>query len=46
MMMLNEKKKMKKEFEEILDAAALEIIQIWRYSFGTEVQIKCRFKAV
>jgi len=44
MMMLNGKEKSKKEFEEILDAAGLEIVKIWSYTFGTQAQIECRLK--
>jgi hypothetical protein len=44
MMMLNGKEKTKKEFEEILDAAGLEIVKVWMYSFGTQAQIECRLK--
>jgi hypothetical protein len=46
MMMLNGKEKTKKEFEEILDAAGLEIVKIWMYGFGTQAQIECRLKGV
>lgn len=46
MMMLNGKEKTKKEFSEILDAAGLEIVKVWMYSFGTQAQIECRLKAV
>jgi hypothetical protein len=46
LMMLNGKEKTKKEFEEILDAAGLEIVKVWRYSFGTQAQIECRLKTV
>ena len=45
-MMLNGKEKAKKEFEEILDTVGVEVVQIWRYSFGTQAQIECRLKAV
>lgn len=46
MMMLNGKEKSKKEFEEILDAAGLEIVKIWMHTFGTQAQIECRLKIV
>ena len=46
MMLLNGKEKTFTEFSEILDAAGLEIVQVWRYSFGTQAQIECRLKAV
>ncbi|KAH8820715.1 o-methyltransferase-like protein [Xylogone sp. PMI_703] len=44
MMMLNGKEKTEGEFREILGAAGLEIVKIWRYSFGTQAQIECRLK--
>jgi hypothetical protein len=46
MMMLNGKEKTKKEFEEILDAAGLEIVKVWMYHFGAQAQIECRLKTV
>ena len=46
MMLLNGKEKTMKEFSEILGAAGLEIVQVWRYSFGTQAQIECRLKVV
>jgi len=45
MMMLNGKEKSKKEFEEILDAAGLEIVKIWSCTFGSQAQIECRLKS-
>ncbi|KAF7932151.1 uncharacterized protein EAE97_009172 [Botrytis byssoidea] len=44
MMMLNGKEKSEKEFREIIDAAGLEVIKIWRYPVGTQAQIECRLK--
>ena len=46
MMLLNGKEKTLTEFSEILGAAGFEIVQVWRYSFGTQAQIECRLKAV
>jgi hypothetical protein len=46
MMMLNGKEKSRKEFEEILNAAGLEIVKVWMYSFGTQAQIECRLKSI
>ncbi|KAF7916935.1 uncharacterized protein EAE98_010366 [Botrytis deweyae] len=46
MMMLNGKEKSEKEFREIIDAAGLEVIKIWRYPVGTQAQIECRLKRV
>ncbi|KAF8860842.1 S-adenosyl-L-methionine-dependent methyltransferase [Acephala macrosclerotiorum] len=44
MMMLNGKEKTKGEFEGILDAAGLELVKIWPFSFGTQANIECRLK--
>jgi hypothetical protein len=44
MMMLNGKEKTMKEFREIFDAAGLEIIKVWMYTFGSQAQIECRLK--
>lgn len=46
MMMLNGKEKTEKEFCNILDAAGLEIVKIWKYSFGSQAQIECRLRTV
>ncbi|KAF7952846.1 hypothetical protein EAE96_006071 [Botrytis aclada] len=46
MMMLNGKEKSEKEFREIIDAAGLEVVKIWRYPIGTQAQIECRLKGV
>ncbi|RDW91674.1 O-methyltransferas-like protein [Coleophoma crateriformis] len=46
MMMLNGKEKSEKEFEQMLDAAGLEIVKIWRFHIGTQAQIECRLKTV
>ncbi|PQE27884.1 hypothetical protein CJF30_00009075 [Rutstroemia sp. NJR-2017a BBW] len=44
MMMLNGKEKSKSEFEEIIGAAGLEIVNIWTYPVGTHAHIECRLK--
>lgn len=44
MMMLNGKEKTKAEFEQILDAAGLELVKIWPFAFGTQANIECRLK--
>ncbi len=45
MMMLNGKEKSKKEFEQIIDAAGLEIVKIWMGGGrGSQAQIECRLK--
>ncbi|RDW60593.1 O-methyltransferas-like protein [Coleophoma cylindrospora] len=46
MMMLNGKEKSEKEFEQVLDAAGLEIVKIWRFHVGTQAQIECRLKTI
>lgn len=46
MMMLNGKEKSKKEFEEILDVAGLEIVKLWPSSFKAQAQIECRLKRI
>jgi hypothetical protein len=43
-MMLNGAEKSKKQFEEILDAAGLEIVKIFSLPFGCDVNIECRLK--
>jgi hypothetical protein len=44
MMMINGKEKSESEFEEIIGAAGLEIVNIWRYPVGTHSHIECRLK--
>lgn len=44
MMLLNGKEKTKEEFSEILDAAGLEIVKIWPFSFGQQSMLECRLK--
>lgn len=44
-MMLNGTEKSKKQFEEILDAAGLEIVEIFLFPFGCHANIECRLKA-
>lgn len=46
MMMLNGSEKSKKQFEEILDAAGLEIVQIYEFPFGCHANIECKLKSV
>jgi hypothetical protein len=46
MMMLNGKEKTKGEFEEILDAAGLELVKVWPFAFGTQANIECRLKRI
>jgi hypothetical protein len=45
-MILNGAEKSKKEFEEILGSAGLEIVKIWPFTFGTHTNIECRLKAL
>ncbi|TVY32023.1 O-methyltransferase [Lachnellula subtilissima] len=44
LMMLNGTEKSKKQFEEILDAAGLEIVKIYPFAFGCHANIECRLK--
>ncbi|TVY27243.1 O-methyltransferase [Lachnellula hyalina] len=44
LMMLNGTEKSKKQFEEILDAAGLEIVKIYPFAFGCHTNIECRLK--
>jgi hypothetical protein len=46
LMLINVKEKSKKEFEEIVDAAGLENVKIWKAEVGTQVQIGYRLKGV
>lgn len=45
-MIMNGTEKSKAQFEEILDAAGLEIVKIWPFAFGTHTNIECRLKQV
>jgi len=45
LMMLNGTEKSKAQFEEILDAAGLEIVKIHPFAFGCHANIECRLKA-
>lgn len=44
MMMLTGKEKTVKEFEGILDAAGLELIKIWPFSFGAQAIVEAKLK--
>ncbi|CZR57284.1 related to O-methyltransferase B [Phialocephala subalpina] len=44
LMMLNGTEKSKKQFEEILDAAGLEIVKIFSFPFGCHANIECPLK--
>lgn len=44
-MMLNGTEKSKEQFEEILDAAGLEIVTIYPFAFGCHANIECRLKS-
>jgi len=44
MMMLTGKEKTVKEFERILDAAGLELIKIWPFSFGAQAIVEAKLK--
>ncbi|KAL2063150.1 hypothetical protein VTL71DRAFT_6222 [Oculimacula yallundae] len=44
LMMLNGTEKSKAQFEEILDAAGLEIVKIYPFAFGCHANIECRLK--
>lgn len=44
-MMLNGTEKSKKQFEEILDAAGLEIVKVYPFAFGEHANIECRLKS-
>lgn len=43
-MILNGTEKTKTQFEEILDAAGLEIVKIWPFAFGVHSNLECRLK--
>jgi len=43
-MLLNGTEKSKKQFEEILDTAGLEIVKIFPFPFGCYANIECRLK--
>ncbi|TVY92319.1 O-methyltransferase [Lachnellula willkommii] len=45
LMMLNGTEKSKQQFEEILDAAGLEIVKIYPFAFGCHANIECRLKS-
>lgn len=44
MMMLTGQEKTAKQFENILDAAGLELVKIWPYDFGAQAVVEARLK--
>lgn len=44
MMMLTGKEKSKKQFEEILDAAGLELVKVWPFVMGAQSVLEARLK--